>query len=230
MHSLLVEDDAAGLDQTTLHMRRMGFAVSATDCPFAARVLFSKQSWDLVIIHLGSAQDESLNLCRWIRAESTVPIIMLTSRDEIIDEVMALNAGADDYAVMPLSPHILTARVAHQLKRSQRSVTAPRENQLRQGPLMMDLDQYRFFVHDIEVVLTKSEFQIMRLLLENPSLVLSRRQFLVALDILPGVGSDHIVDTHASRLRAKIRRHGGGNALTSVRGVGFRLAGPDSVR
>jgi DNA-binding response OmpR family regulator len=154
---------------------------------------------------------------------------MLTSRDEIIDEVMALNAGADDYAVMPISPHILTARVAHQLKRSQRPVTAPRENQLRQGPLMMDLDQYRFFVHDIEVVLTKSEFQIMRLLLENPSLVLSRQQFLTALDILPGVGSDHIVDTHASRLRAKIRRHGVENALTSVRGVGFRLAGPDAV-
>jgi len=162
-----------------------------------------------------------------------VPIIMLTHREEVIDEVMAVNAGADDYALKPVSEKIFTARVNHQLKRQRQS--APNELEpittdaslLVCGILAMDLQQYRFFVAHLEVGLTKSEFQMMRLLLENKHQVLTRAQFLNALGVMPGIGSDHIVDAHASRLRNKIRRHGGGDVLESVRGVGLRLA--DSV-
>jgi len=236
---LLVEDDEFDRITSQMHLLRMGLEVTPTDCPFHARDLFVADHWQLVVIHLGNAQDSSLELCRWIRSESTVPILMLTHREEIVDEVMALNAGADDYALKPVSEKIFTARVNHQLKRSQHStrgigspkdvgatevLAAPEAEKLTHGILTMDLLQYRFFVDTTEVALTKSEFQIMRLLLENRQQVLTRAQFLDALGIMPGVGSDHIVDAHASRLRNKIRRHGGGDVLTSVRGVGLRLA------
>ncbi len=224
LFSLLVEDDEHDQRQSQGHLRLMGFDVTVTDCPFAARVLFAQQDWDVILIHLATAQDDSLELCRWIRAESTVPIIMLTGRNESIDEVMALNAGADDYALKPVPEKILRARITHQLKRSQRDVSRGDGSTLSWGPLTMDTNQYQFFIGDTEVTLTKSEFHIMRLLLENSSQVLTRSQFLNALGIVPGVGSDHIVDTHASRLRGKIRRHGGGDVVKSVRGIGLRLA------
>jgi DNA-binding response OmpR family regulator len=227
---LLVEDDEFDRVTSEMHLLGMGLGVTPTDCPFHARDLFATDLWQLVVIHLGNAQDSSLELCRWIRAESTVPIIMLTHRGEVIDEVMALNAGADDYALKPVSEKIFTARVNHQLKRHRQS--APNELEpldsesgaLVHGILVMDLQQYRFFVAKTEVGLTKSEFQMMRLLLENRHQVLTRAQFLHALGVLPGIGSDHIVDAHASRLRSKIRSHGGGEVLKSVRGVGLRLA------
>lgn len=236
---LLVEDEELDRMSSEVHLQLMGLAVTPTDCPFEARDLFASESWHLVLIHLGNAQEHSLELCRWIRAESTVPIIMLTHRDESIDEGMALNAGADDYALKPVSEKILTARVNHQLKRSQHSrrgadamtdvggseaLPAIEPEKLTHGILAMDLLQYRFFVDTTEVALTKSEFHIMRLLLENCHQVLTRAQFLETLGIMPGAGSDHIVDAHASRLRNKIRRHCQGDVLTSVRGVGLRLA------
>lgn len=213
-------------------MKHMGLDVVPTDCPFAARELFALDRWGLVIIHLGTAQEASLELCRWIREESVVPIIMLTHRDEAVDEVMALNAGADDYALKPVSRKTLAARISHQLKRNHHVTgredpkTTTGVDVLSWGILDMDLLQYRFFVNQSEVSLTKSEFQIMRLLLENAHQVLTRAQFLDALGVVPGEGSDHIVDAHASRLRNKIRRHGGGDVLESVRGVGLRLAAP----
>jgi two-component system response regulator RegX3 len=223
---LLIEDNEDDRSATATHMQFMGLDVTEIGCPLAARELFASGNFDLVILHLALAQQESLELCRWIRAESTVPIIMLTHREEAIDEIMALSAGADDYAVKPVSPHIMSARISHQLKRSQRSqVSAPREEPiLAWGPLRMDTLQHRFYIGATEVMLTKSEFQIMKLLLENCHQVLTRGQFLESLGILPGIGSDHIVDAHASRLRNKIRQHGGVDVLKAVRGVGLRLA------
>lgn len=136
-----------------------------------------------------------------------------------------MGAGADDYITKPIESKILTSRVTQQLKRGQ-SQRAPRANILMWGPLSMDLSQHSFTVNEKTLNLTNMEFQFLQLLMENPQRVFSRNQILEAIGVMKGVGTNHIVDTHASRIRSKIREHGGPEVIAVVRSVGFRLADP----
>jgi DNA-binding response OmpR family regulator len=177
------------------------------------------------MIHIGHDPLRSLELCRWVKAASTVPILMLTSRDELVDEQMAMSAGADDYITKPIESKILTSRITQQLKRGQ-TQRAPRANILTWGLLQMDLSQHSFTVKDKTVQLTNTEYQFLQLLMENPQRVFSRNQILEAIGVLKGIGTDHIVDSHASRIRSKIRENGGPEVIAVIRSVGFRLADP----
>jgi DNA-binding response OmpR family regulator len=222
---LLLEDDAVDRTAIRLHLELMGFVVYDTPSPIEAREVFEHHDYSLVIIHLGHAQLVSLEICRWIRAASTVPILMLTKRDELIDEAMVMGAGADDYVSKPIESKILTSRITQQLKRGQ-TQRAPRANVLLWGPLQMDLSQHLFMIGDKTVSLTNTEYQFLQLLMENPQRVFSRNQILEAIGVMKGIGTDHIVDSHASRIRAKIRDNGGPEVIAVIRSVGFRLADP----
>jgi DNA-binding response OmpR family regulator len=221
--ALLVEDDAQDRLELQLHLELMGFVVYDTTSAGEAYDLFGLRDYNIVFIHLGHAPMESMQLCRAIRAGSTVPIIMLTKRDETIDEGMVLMAGADDYVTKPITARILTSRVTQQMKRGQ-SQREPRANILTWGPLEMDLGQYRFTVSGVEVPLTNAEYHFLHLLMASPDRVFSREQIIDAIGSFRGVGSDHLVDNHASRLRKKIRTNGGPEVLKVIRSVGFRLA------
>jgi two-component system response regulator RegX3 len=225
---LLVEDDAEDRLEIRLQMEVMGFVVYDTPSLTEARELFDQRDYSLVILHVGHAQLESLQVCRAIRADSTVPIIMLTDRDEVVDEEMVLAAGADDYVTKPIIPRILTSRVTQQIKRGE-TQRAPRANILSWGELEMDLSQHRFRVAGKEVMLTNTEYQFMQLLMANPKRVFTRAQIVDAISAFRGSASDHVVDNHASRLRKKIKEVGGPNVIEVVRSVGFRLAGTDVV-
>jgi DNA-binding response OmpR family regulator len=225
---LLVEDDAEDRLEIRLQMEVMGFVVFDTPSLTEARELFDQRDYSLVILHVGHAQLESLQVCRAIRADSTVPIIMLTDRDEVVDEEMVLAAGADDYVTKPIIPRILTSRVTQQIKRGE-TQRAPRANILSWGELEMDLSQHRFRVAGKEVMLTNTEYQFMQLLMANPKRVFTRAQIVDAISAFRGSASDHVVDNHASRLRKKIKEVGGPNVIEVVRSVGFRLAGTDVV-
>ena len=120
---------------------------------------------------------------------------------------------------------ILTSRITQQLKRGQ-SQRAPRANILTWGPLQMDLSQHSFMIGTIHVALTNTEYQFLQLLMENPQRVFSRTQILEAIGVMKGIGTDHIVDSHASRIRSKIRANGGPEVIAVIRSVGFRLADP----
>ena len=225
---LLVEDDAEDRLEIRLQMEVMGFVVYDTPSLTEARELFDQRDYSLVILHVGHAQLESLQVCRAIRADSTVPIIMLTDRDEVVDEEMVLAAGSDDYVTKPIIPRILTSRVTQQIKRGE-TQRAPRANILSWGELEMDLSQHRFRVAGKEVMLTNTEYQFMQLLMANPKRVFTRAQIVDAISAFRGSASDHVVDNHASRLRKKIKEVGGPNVIEVVRSVGFRLAGTDVV-
>jgi DNA-binding response OmpR family regulator len=222
-NALLVEDDAQDRLEVRLHLELMGFVVYDTPSRSHAQELFDLRDYSIVLIHLGHAPMESMQLCRAIRAASTVPIIMLTKRDETIDEEMVLMAGADDYVTKPVTARILTARVTQQMKRGE-SQRHPRANILTWGPLEMDLSQHRFTVSGVEVSLTNAEYQFLHLLMASPDRVFSREQIIDAIGSFRGVGSDHLVDNHASRLRKKIRTNGGPEVIKVIRSVGFRLA------
>jgi two-component system catabolic regulation response regulator CreB len=118
---------------------------------------------------------------------------------------------------------ILTSRVTQQVKRGQ-TQRAPRANILVWGPLELDLSQHSFTIGGKVVMLTNSEYQFLQLLMANPQRIFSREQILQAIGAFRGLKSDHLVDSHASRLRKKIREAGGPELISVVRSVGFRLA------
>lgn len=224
-NALLVEDDAEDRLQIRLQLELLGLVVYDAATQQEAQELFPQRDYSIVLIHLGHSQLESMQLCRSIRAESTVPIIMLTQRDEVVDEEMVLAAGADDYVTKPIVERILTSRITQQMKRGE-TQRAPRANVLTWGPLEMDLSQHSFKVGGKQVMLTNAEYQFLQLLLANPERIFSREQILQTIGSFRGYKSDHLVDSHASRLRKKIREAGGPNVISVVRSVGFRLAAP----
>lgn len=224
-NALLIEDDAEDRLSVRLQLELLGLIVYNAATKNEAQELFPLRDYSIVLIHLGHSQLESMQLCRSIRAESTVPIIMLTQRDEVIDEEMALAAGADDYVTKPIIERILNSRVTQQMKRGE-TQRAPRAIILTWGPLEMDLSQHSFKVDGKSVMLTNAEHQFLQLLLANPERIFSREQIIQTIGSFRGYKSDHLVDSHASRLRKKIRDAGGPNVISVVRSVGFRLAAP----
>lgn len=222
---LLLEDESEDRQTIRLHLELMGFIVYDTPTPLEAREIFEQHDFSLVLLHLKHSQLASLELCRWIRAASTVPILMLTRREELIDETMVMSAGADDYVTKPIESKILTSRISQQLKRGQ-TQRMPRANILTWGPMQMDLSQHSFMISNKLVSLTNTEFQFLQLLMENPQRVFSRSQILEAIGVMKGIGTNHIVDSHASRLRTKIRQNGGPDVIAVIRSVGFRLSDP----
>ena len=226
---LLAEDDPMDRLEVRLHLELMGFIVYDTPTGKEAKEIFQQRDFSLVLIHFSINPLQSLELCRWLRASSTVPIIMLTRRgelvdeqSELVDEQMVIAAGADDYVSKPLDSNILSSRIVQQLRRG-KGQHLPRANILSWGAMKMDLSNHEFTVADKELHLTNTEFQFLQLLMENPQRIFTRNQILEAIGVVKGVGSNQLVDTHASRLRKKIREHGGPEVINVIRSVGFRL-------
>ena len=219
---LLVEDNPIDRLNIKLQLEVMGFIVfDVASAPEAAET-FKLRDYSLVLIHLGHAPLESLEICRQIRAASTVPILMITKRDEVVDEELALGAGADDYVTKPIESRILTSRVTQQIKRGE-SQRAPRQTLLTWENLSLDLAEHLFKIGDKEILLTNSEYRFLQLLMENPQRVFSKEQVLLAVAALRDSASGS-VESYATQLRAKIKRNGGPDVIDVVRSVGFRLA------
>ena len=219
---LLGEDEPKDRLETRLHLELMGFIVYDTPTSIEAKEIFVQRDFSLVLIHFSINPLQSLELCRWIRAESNVPIIMMTKRGELVDEQMVMAAGADDYVSKPIDSTILSSRIVQQIRRG-RGQRSPRANILVWGTMKMDLSNHEFSVGNQELHLTNTEFQFLQLLMENPQRIITRNQILEAIGVMKGVGSNQLVDTHASRLRKKIRDHGGPEVINVIRSVGFRL-------
>jgi len=162
---LLAEDDPKDRLETRLHLELMGFIVHDTATSGEAKEIFEQRNFSLVLIHFSINPLQSLELCRWLRANSNVPIVMLTKRGELIDEQMVIAAGADDYVTKPIDSNILSSRIVQQMRRG-KSQRSPRANILSWGSMKMDLSNHEFLVADKELHLTNTEFQFLQLLLE----------------------------------------------------------------
>ncbi|NDI10309.1 MAG: DNA-binding response regulator, partial [Actinobacteria bacterium] len=168
--ALLIEDGSDDRLEVKLQLEVMGFKVFDVASAEEARETFAIRNYSLVVIHLGHSPLESLEICRKFRSESTVPIIMLTARDEVVDEELALGAGADDYVTKPIDQRIFVSRVTQQMKRGE-SQRIPRKTILTWESLTLDLADHRFTIGDTEILLTNSEFRFLQLLMENPERV-----------------------------------------------------------
>lgn len=222
---LIVEDEASFSDALSFMLRKEGFEVTvAADGPTGLD-LFDRQGADIVLLDVMLPGVPGTEVCRQLRAKSTVPIIMLTARDGEIDKVVGLELGADDYVTKPFSSRELVARVRAVLRR--RDSTAdiePDISAISVGPVVMDVDRHLVTVDGEEVKLPLKEFELLELLLRNAGRVLTRAQLIDRIWGSNYVGDTKTLDVHVKRLRSKIEPDPANpRYLVTVRGLGYKL-------
>lgn len=230
---LVVDDDEDVRVFIRTSLEAQGYTVIEAPDGDTALMICIDSKPAVIILDLGLGQPDGLEVCRRLRRSSNVPIIMLTSHTEEIDEAMCLAAGADDYVTKPVSGRIITLRVAAQLRRAaykptQEETSVDMEGQDKVGYESIDMDVLarEVRVNSALISLTVTEFEILKLLMEHPRRVFTRDQLAPVIGATQNSGLDHALDTHASRLRVKIRKAGGPDVVISVRGVGYRLSIP----
>ncbi|MFC4036748.1 two-component system response regulator CseB [Streptomyces polygonati] len=219
-HVLFVEDDDVIREATTLALERDGFQVTAAPDGLTGLTAFRADRPDLALLDVMVPGLDGVSLCRRIRDESTVPVIMLSARADSIDIVLGLEAGADDYVTKPFDTAVLVARIRAVLRRF-RASTAPEEDgaPMSFGDIAIDAEGMEVTRGGERLALTPTE---MRLLLEfaaSPGTVLSRERLLERVWDYEWGGDTRVVDVHVQRLRAKI----GQDRLETVRGFGYKL-------
>jgi two-component system response regulator RegX3 len=220
---LVVDDDPGVLDVVAFTLRREGFDVDEETDGERALEAARKRAYDIVILDVMLPQLSGTEVCRALRAESDVPIVMLTARDAERDRVLGLDVGADDYVTKPFSSAELLSRVRAILRRRELD-RANGGAALRLGGLHLDLVRHEVTVDGEPVRLTLSEFKVLALLAEQPERVVSRRELMQHLWASDHVGDEHACEVHVSNLRRKIEVDPTRpQRLVTVRGMGYKL-------
>jgi two-component system, OmpR family, response regulator RegX3 len=222
---LLVEDEESFIDALTIGLNREGFDVDIARDGQEAISLFTKGTYDLVLLDLMLPKMSGLDVCRTIRMSSDVPIIIVSAKGEEVDMVLMLEIGADDYVTKPYRLRELVARIRAVLRRRENHEVVDASDELLEvGPLRMDVDARRCFVNGEEVKLRKKEFALLRLLLENPGRVLTREVLIDRVWGTDYVGDTKTLDVHIKRLRSLIEDDPKSpEHISTVRGVGYRF-------
>ncbi|HEX7353915.1 MAG TPA: response regulator transcription factor [Mycobacteriales bacterium] len=224
MTRLLVVDDEESFSEALAFMlTREGFEVAVADSGDQALAEFDRSGADLVLLDLMLPGVSGTEVCRQLRARSTVPVIMLTARDSEIDKVVGLELGADDYVTKPFSARELVARINAVLRRRAEPDDTP-PALLSAGPVQMDVDRHVVTVRGEHVRMPLKEFEVLELLLRNAGRVLTRAQLIEQVWGSDYVGDTKTLDVHVKRLRAKIEESPGSpRHLVTVRGLGYKF-------
>ncbi len=221
---LVVDDEVQIVRVLCGYLEQAGFAVLSAHGGREALRLFRQEQPDLIILDLMLPEVDGLDVCRAVRHESAVPIIMLTARVDETDRVLGLELGADDYVVKPFSPREMVARVRAVLRRG--SPDPEPAAVLTLGDLRLDVVRHEFTLGGLPVELTPSEFELLRAMMAAPARVFSRAQLLEATQGEAFEGYERTIDTHIKNLRKKIesnpRRP---QRLLTVHGLGYKLQG-----
>jgi two-component system alkaline phosphatase synthesis response regulator PhoP len=222
---LVVDDEPKITDLLRDYLVRSGFTVWTAGDGRTALATARDKKPDLIIVDLGLPDIDGLDVTRSVRRESTVPLIVLTARDEETDKILGLELGADDYVTKPFSPKELVARVRAVLRRSEASKETAPDDVLRAGDLRIDLARHQVRVGDREVELTATEFELLATMARQPGRVFTRAQLLDAIHGVSFETFERAIDSHIKNLRHKIepdprqpRR------LLMVYGVGYKLS------
>ncbi len=231
---ILVADDEPSVRESVGYaLRQEGFEVEiAEDGDDADSKLGPDVDFDLLVLDIMMPGKSGLDLCRDVRGRSPVPIILLTAKDAEVDKVVGLEVGADDYVTKPFSVRELLGRVRAQLRRREldRAVGGESDNGkgIDAGEVTIDLARHLVTVRGEPVNLTRSEFQVLRLLAERPGQVFSRLEIMEELWQSEFSGDVRACDVHISNLRQKIERDPQDPELVlTVRGVGYKLVEPE---
>ena len=225
---LVVDDEPSVRESVGYALEQEGFAVTlAIDGEDAELKIADDGAFDLLILDIMMPGKSGLDICREVRSRSPVPIILLTAKDAEVDKVVGLEVGADDYVTKPFSVRELLGRVRAQLRRRQldRSEGSGEGSTIEAGPVSIDLARHLVTVRGEPVNLTRSEFQVLRLLAESPGQVFSRKEIMEELWQTEFRGDVRACDVHISNLRQKVESDPQNPELVlTVRRVGYRFA------
>lgn len=218
----VVDDEPDILNLLELHLKKAGFPVATFPDATSFYRFLENCTPRLIILDLMLPDVDGVDVCRYLKSESrfaTIPIIMLTARQEESDRVLGLELGADDYVTKPFSPRELVARVRAILRRQEQPPTKPVTTIA--GVLTLDPHRHEVTVGGEKVNLTTTEFRILKILAEKPGWVFTREQLLNELWGNEKAVLDRTIDVHIRNLRAKLGK--AGDLIRSIRGVGYKL-------
>lgn len=222
---LIVDDEAAIVELVAYNLTREGFDVLVSHDGAEALKIARRESPDLVVLDVMLPGMSGLDVCRQLRRETEIPIIMLTARKDEVDRVLGLELGADDYVTKPFSPRELVARVKAILRRSR-----PREDGDGESPeisrtgLIVDLDRRAASLDGRILNLTFTEFELLHILAKNPGRAFTRDDLLMRVWGQDFFGDARTVDVHVRHLREKLLEDPQNpRFIETVRGVGYRF-------
>ncbi len=216
---LIVEDEPNIVDLVALYLQREGFDTVAAYDGVEGLVAVKREQPDLVILDLMLPELDGWEVCRRLRQENDIPIIMLTARGDDVDKIVGLELGADDYVTKPFNPRELVARVKAVLRRGRG--TPQQGDLIRLAQLEVDSARREVRVRGELVSLRSKEFELLRTLVQHPGMVFSREQLLNQVWGYDYLGGTRTVDVHIAQLRQKIRDCG--VHIETVWGVGYKL-------
>jgi two-component system, OmpR family, response regulator RegX3 len=223
---LVVEDEESLADSVRYNLEREGYGVSVAVDGRRALERFRSERPSLVILDLMLPEVSGLDVCRTIRAESDVPIIMVTAKDSEADKVTGLELGADDYVTKPFSMRELVSRVRANLRRTRPAAVEPADEVLVGGPVRMDVARHEVVVRGEPVSLPPKEFELLEAFLRRKGRLLTR-DFLIEEVWGPDYfGDTRTLDVHVKRLRRKVESDPHRpDHLQTVRGLGYKFVG-----
>lgn len=220
---LVVDDDENIVKLVSMYLEKDGYRVDSAFDGREALVQFRRSKPDIVVLDLMLPELDGLEVCRTIRQQSEVPIIMLTARTTESDKLVGLDQGADDYVTKPFSPRELLARVRAVLRRAAGDESSgPVE--LRAGDLVLNMREHVAYVRGDQIALTPTEFGLLRVMLQSPGQAFSRAQLIERAFGNDFEGFERNVDVHINSLRKKIEdQPADPNYIKTVYGVGYKL-------
>jgi DNA-binding response OmpR family regulator len=227
---LMVEDESSITEPLAEALGREGFDTEVAGTVAEALELARRIDPDLVLLDVMLPDGSGYDVCRELRSESRVPIIMLTARGEETDRIVGLELGADDYIVKPFSAREVAARVRAVLRRAGQAEPQVREDALAVGELQLEPSRRSAVLNGDELDLTRKEFELLELLMREAGSVITRERLIDEVWDVNWFGSTKTLDVHVSGLRRKLGDDPGSpRFIHTVRGVGFRFSGPEEL-
>ena len=239
---LIVEDDISIAEMVRDFLAADGFDVHISTDGLQGYKKALAEKYDLILLDLMLPNMSGYDICRGIRSEIDVPILMVTAKDEDTDKIRGLGLGADDYISKPFSPTELVARVKANLAQYERltnksegivgknsksgksSQSSPKAEELKAGPILVNLSTHRVYVHGTEIELKNKEYELLTFLVSNPGIVFSKEHLYERIWGMDAVGDLKTVGVHISRLREKIESDPQNPAyIQTVWGAGYRF-------
>jgi two-component system, OmpR family, alkaline phosphatase synthesis response regulator PhoP len=224
---LIIEDEPSILTLLSFNLEKSGYQVITAMDGKVGLEKAKKEQPDLIVLDLMLPGMDGIDICKSLRMDkNNTPVLMLTAKDDVLDKILGLELGADDYMTKPFSPREVVARIKAILRRAKVSGQAPREekSKISLGPLEINEEKYEAFFQSIRLELTPKEFELLLYLAKNEGRVMTRDQLLNAVWDYDFVGDSRIVDVHISHLREKIETDTKQpRYIKTIRGLGYKF-------
>lgn len=218
---LIVEDEEQIARFTELELRHEGYEVAKAMDGRTGLSMAEEGNYDIILLDIMLPELNGLEVLRRLRKTSDVPVILLTARDAVMDKVSGLDSGADDYVTKPFAIEELLARIRVALKKKAAAKPAEDENAIVYGKLKVNVSAYSVTYDGAPIELSKREFDLLTILLQNRNIVLSRDTLLGKVCGYDYFGETNVIDVYVRHVRSKIDEPYGINLIQTVRGVGY---------